>query len=168
MHETKVCTQCKQEKMLSEFYIERRALDKRTSACKVCARQKGIKWLEENKSKRNEYLRRYRKLRPDLEKNRQLKHRFGITLEDYHELKKQQSNNCAICKISFDDVVANVDHCHTTGKVRGLLCSKCNHGLGLFKDSVDNLNEAINFLLTSRKKYDTSTDNVPNKELYNI
>jgi len=70
--------------LLSEFYIERRALDKRTSACKVCARQKGIKWLEKNKSKRNEYLRRYRKLRPDLEKNRQLKHRFGITLEDYY------------------------------------------------------------------------------------
>lgn len=168
MCETKICTQCKQEKMLSEFYGEKRALNKLTSACKICTRHRNLQWLNKNKTKRNEYLKRYRKMRPDLEKNRQLKHRFGITLEDYHGLKNQQDNKCAICKTSFDNVTANVDHCHTTGKVRGLLCSKCNHGLGLFKDSVDNLNEAINFLLTARKKYDISTDNVPNKELYNI
>ena len=164
MYETKVCTQCNEEKMLSDFYIEKRAVDEHRSECKVCTRARSITWLEQNKDKRNAYLRQYRKIKPDLEKNRQLKHRFGITLEDYNEMKKQQDNKCCICKLPFDDVIAHLDHCHTTKQVRGILCSNCNHGLGQFKDSVNNLSEAINYLLTTRKMYAISTDNVPSKE----
>ena len=53
--------------------------------------------------------------------------------------------HCHIC-CSPVERDCHIDHCHDTGKVRGLLCATCNKGLGLFKDSVPNLKAAINYL----------------------
>lgn len=73
--------------------------------------------------------------------------RYGLTLGDYHELLREQDLHCAICGIRFrPDVPPVVDHCHDQGHVRGLLCSNCNTGLGLFADSPDILQQAINYL----------------------
>ena len=55
----------------------------------------------------------------------------------------EQEKRCVICK---RNVILRVDHCHTTGKVRGLLCHNCNTGLGQFKDNIDNLKMAIKYL----------------------
>lgn len=65
-----------------------------------------------------------------------LKTRYGITFEEYQSMKNTQNNCCAICRTSFDILPRrpDVDHCHQTGKVRGLLCWQCNGGLGQFKD----------------------------------
>lgn len=74
--------------------------------------------------------------------------KYGITIEEYERIFEQQDGKCKIC-----DNVANgkgrlhVDHCHDTGKVRGLLCSSCNIGLGLFKHNADLLNEAIGYVV---------------------
>lgn len=72
----------------------------------------------------------------------------GITIDDYNNMFDEQEGKCAICKIhqKYLKNTLNVDHCHTTGKVRGLLCSKCNHGLGHFKDSVFILENAILYI----------------------
>ncbi len=89
---------------------------------------------------------------PDVLKNRSLKRDFGITLEQYKKMQKEQSNLCLIClnpeTTVYKDKVRNlaVDHCHVTNKIRGLLCQKCNQGLGLFKDNIDFLNSAIKYL----------------------
>lgn len=82
-----------------------------------------------------------------------IKSQFGITAIEYDNILISQNNGCAICKETFSHKHQNgkaaklaVDHCHVTGKIRGLLCSKCNMGLGLFRDNVDFLNEAVNYL----------------------
>lgn len=76
-----------------------------------------------------------------------LKKEFGITLEQYYQILQNQNNSCAICKRTEPTGYGwHVDHCHTTLKVRGLLCSKCNQGLGLFEDNPTSLKEAIKYL----------------------
>jgi hypothetical protein len=81
---------------------------------------------------------------------------YNLSWARYIYLKKAQNNSCAICKRPFADrrigiskvqgVAKCIDHCHKTGLVRGLLCYRCNMGLGLFKDNVDILNQAIKYL----------------------
>ena len=79
------------------------------------------------------------------EKSHQLKYKYGITLEDFENMRTSQDNSCGICEVIFKGT-PYVDHCHSTGKVRGLLCSNCNTGLGMFEDDVDRLREAIRYL----------------------
>ena len=82
-----------------------------------------------------------------------LKHKFGITEIQYNEMLKNQNNACAICKSEesgdIRTVALAVDHCHKTGVVRGLLCSSCNKAIGFLKDSVQNLESAIEYLKKS-------------------
>ena len=77
-----------------------------------------------------------------------LKLNFGITPEIYKEMYESQAGLCKICEneIEFIHKNTHVDHCHTTGKVRGLLCHHCNLGLGHFKDNIKSLSSAINYL----------------------
>jgi predicted RNA-binding Zn-ribbon protein involved in translation (DUF1610 family) len=73
---------------------------------------------------------------------------YGITLVEYDQMLHNQNNKCAIC--GNGDEVENrrlaIDHCHESGKVRGLLCGKCNRGLGLFYDNQELLESAIHYL----------------------
>lgn len=63
-----------------------------------------------------------------------LKYNYGITHEDYNKLSQEQKDVCAICKKKSRFEFLDIDHCHKTGKIRGLLCQKCNKALGLFND----------------------------------
>jgi hypothetical protein len=82
-------------------------------------------------------------------------YKYGITREDAELMLKGQNNKCAICdsQITFDGSIggAHTDHDHTTNEVRGILCINCNHGLGSFKDNINNLYSAINYL--KKNKY---------------
>jgi hypothetical protein len=73
------------------------------------------------------------------------KNLYGITQEDYREMNEKQSGRCAICQ-TIPEKRLVVDHCHNTGRVRGLLCYDCNHGLGKFRDNVEFLLEAASYL----------------------
>jgi hypothetical protein len=75
-----------------------------------------------------------------------LKRDYGIAYEQYQELLKQQDGRCAICNETPTDKKLAVDHSHATGVVRGLLCSACNVGLGHFKDSIELLSKAVEYL----------------------
>ena len=76
-----------------------------------------------------------------------LKHRFGMTLEEYDELFEAQNGGCAICGGSnASGRRLAVDHDHETGTVRGLLCFECNVGLGKFKDDVTIVRRATRYL----------------------
>jgi len=87
-------------------------------------------------------------------KDSQLRHNFGITLDDYNKILEKQDHKCAICHISLEEFTSQhkkfnyfvVDHNHTTGKIRGLLCSNCNTALGMLNDNINNLYMAINYL----------------------
>lgn len=78
---------------------------------------------------------------------RHLRNRYGITLEDYNTMLESQNGVCAACKTPSDTTRRLcVDHCHNTGKIRGLLCFKCNAILGLSHDSIDILRSAIDYI----------------------
>lgn len=101
-------------------------------------------WRLANKEKdklnsKNHYLKN-----KEIIKAKDLKRKYGLSKEEYYLLKEKQDNMCAICKISNRRLA--VDHCHITGKIRGLLCLNCNTGIGQLKDSVELLESAINYL----------------------
>lgn len=111
--------------------------------CKKCACKRTIKYAKENKNKIYPKLKGYA-----------LKRRYGISELEYLDLVQKQNNLCAICgcletsldkRLQLPKALA-VDHCHQTGKIRGLLCSFCNTGLGQFKDNPDLLKKAIEYL----------------------
>ena len=74
------------------------------------------------------------------------KHGYSIDQKEYNNFLLIQNNRCAICKEEKDLVI---DHCHKTGKVRGLLCNTCNVGLGMLKDSPDIIRAASQYLTNS-------------------
>ncbi len=82
-----------------------------------------------------------------------LKKTYGLSPAEYVDLVLQQGNLCKICgkpETIKDRVDLSIDHCHSTGKVRGLLCQRCNFGLGMFKDNVEYLSNAIDYLIESQ------------------
>lgn len=82
-------------------------------------------------------------------KEAEMKRKFGISFSEYHALLKAQGYRCEICRCKLESsryTKFAVDHCHKTGKLRGLLCTNCNTGLGLFKDSEERLSSAIKYL----------------------
>lgn len=85
--------------------------------------------------------------RNDKDKCSYLQNKYDMTLEQWKSLFILQGSCCAICK-SYWPNGANwhTDHCHKTGKVRGILCNGCNTGLGQFKDKITSLQSAISYL----------------------
>ena len=77
------------------------------------------------------------------------KNSYGLTKEAYELMRKEQKNRCKICNTKFFKT-PHVDHCHKSGKIRGLLCFYCNNGLGIFKDNPMFLLEAARYLIKSR------------------
>ncbi|QZE11266.1 HNH endonuclease [Streptomyces phage Forrest] len=75
-----------------------------------------------------------------------LKRKFNMTLDEYNLMESKQNGVCAICGGRDEDVSLAVDHCHSTGIVRGLLCRKCNMGLGYFDDDIEKMTKAIAYL----------------------
>ena len=76
--------------------------------------------------------------------------KYGITVDDYNRMFKEQDGRCAICNNHQNIRKLAVDHNHKTGKVRGLLCINCNRGLGHYFDSTYRLNKAIDYLNNTR------------------
>lgn len=96
--------------------------------------------------KRNKAWRESNKLKL---KNRNLLNTYGISLDDLERMKSDQGGRCKICNSKPEMLV--VDHCHTSGKVRGLLCNNCNFLLGNAKDNQDTLISAIQYLKGSKR-----------------
>ena len=81
------------------------------------------------------------------QRKHEIKYRYGITETELSAMHAEQEGRCAICHAHEDEVgTLNIDHCHISGKVRGLLCKPCNMGLGYFKDSIDRLRKASEYL----------------------
>jgi hypothetical protein len=84
-----------------------------------------------------------------INRDKTFRYKYNMSLFDYNELLEKQNSSCAICFIkekNMDKKRFYVDHCHSTGEVRGLLCHTCNSGLGFFKDSPLILVQAFNYL----------------------
>lgn len=99
------------------------------------------------RKERSSYLRAYRAT--DNGRDKYLQRTYGITLEEYNRLLAAQGGMCSICGTTNPGrgkAVFNVDHCHDTGTIRGLLCHSCNVGLGKFKDNPSLLLKASSYL----------------------
>lgn len=137
----KFCWYCNTTKPVEEFYKNRSRADGLNSKCKDCTKvYVDILYSDENKKL---------KRKSNWDKQR-LKDKYGLSLEDREDLLKRQNYCCLICQTHFDgqskNTKAYIDHCHSTGKVRGLLCNSCNLGLGHFKDNEEFLLSAIQYL----------------------
>jgi Recombination endonuclease VII len=101
-----------------------------------------------------ERAKRFYKNNPEKTKNRRLITKYGITIEQYNEMLIKQNNLCFICRKPESAFHKNsnkvkdlcVDHCHKTGKARALLCANCNCLIGYSNESIEILQEAINYL----------------------
>lgn len=128
----KYCYVCKRILPESEFAKNSTKKNHVRPECRSC----------DNKQ-RQDRKRREKAKDPNKVKDRYLRKTYKIGLEDYARLLKEQDSLCWICQEKKDLVV---DHDHATGKVRGLLCNLCNTSLGGFRDSIESLNKAIEYL----------------------
>ena len=122
----KYCSRCKEEKPFVEFGKDSSRKDKLNPWCKSC--------------KSNHY---HNNNGFEIMKKSSLKINYNITLEELNEMAYMQDNKCLICEQEKPLVI---DHSHTTGKVRGLLCNNCNRGIGMLGDSKRNLKNALKYL----------------------
>jgi len=170
----KKCTRCKILKDESEFY-NRSASERATrhqklqSNCKSCmttskknSRSDPAKRKEEldaNKTRRTNNPEKAKAV----DRVGALKQHYGITVQQYEHLFTTQNGLCAICGQPESSVLDGkikrlaVDHDHVTGKVRGLLCGRCNTAIGLFRDDIDIMSLAVCYLLKPIQNLDEST-----------
>lgn len=134
------CFHCKK-------FLTRDAFHKGENKCKACACDISKKWREMNRDRYLEKLRewRARPKKPFYRRNSRLKYLYGVTEEQCAEVHEKQGGKCAICLQVFDGMPC-IDHCHTTGKFRGLLCDLCNRGIGYFKDNPETIEAAVAYL----------------------
>lgn len=139
---TRVCTKCGVDKPLTAFATRQtHRPGKPVSQCMDCKVAYNREYRQANKSRVYE-----------IERKSKLKKAYGVSVEDYDRMLKEQGGGCAICSATVPGERTKyftVDHCHATGKVRGLLCVKCNRGLGLFNDHVQRLQNAAEYLKRS-------------------
>ncbi len=114
--------------------------------CKTCYLDHKKKYYKTIKEKQSLYMKDWNKNNPEKAHASKIKRKYGITLDQYNKLVLLQYNKCAICKNETNKKLS-VDHCHKTLKIRGLLCVKCNRGIGFFDDSITLLQSAINYLI---------------------
>lgn len=114
-----------------------------TRSTRFCKRPECVALRTSEKSKRHQKTRRG--TTPRAKKDWELRKKYGLSLEDWEALQAKQGGRCAICSATEDLVV---DHCHTSGKVRGALCRRCNLGIGYFLDDPQRLNAAARYLTT--------------------
>ena len=122
--------------------------------CKQCGESRPLEqfaWVNETRGWRRKTCRDCRRRDVSSEERAayHLKSRYGLSVDDYSEMLNKQNGGCAICGTTkpggrYDKL--HVDHCHETGKVRGLLCHNCNRALGLLGDNISTLTNAINYL----------------------
>ncbi len=108
-------------------------------------RQRNREWYQSNK---------------DMVKDRTLRRKYGITLEQFNGMLGKQGGHCALCPTLPSEQKNGtlvVDHCHATGKIRGLLCNPCNTAIGLLKEDKEVLKRAIGYL-TEAEACSTSSE----------
>lgn len=141
------CRDCKRKLPLDSFAKLHTMHGGRRTICRGCESKRALKWRDENPDKYLDY---------------HMRRKFGITLARYSELLAEQGGVCAVCgeaptfensgrwskrrKGTAAESRLVVDHDHATGKVRGLLCGRCNTGIGFLKDSPDIVRFALKYL----------------------
>ena len=132
----KKCSNCEIVKPKTDFYRNRTHATGVRNICKLCQNTKRTENRRKNPVAASNAVRRSK-----------LKCKYGISVEQYDLMFQEQNGVCAICgRESPDGRRLHIDHCHATNTVRGLLCCDCNRGLGIFKDNLNYLQKAFDYL----------------------
>jgi hypothetical protein len=156
----KTCTKCKETKSVDLFARSKTHKNGISSWCKKCKSVSGSISTAKNKDHYKQYKQEWHKLNKDdperikYLRNHHLQQTYGISLQEYEQKLALQLNKCLICSKdqSTEKQAFAVDHCHTTGKIRGLLCCSCNRGIGYLKDSTELLSKSIEYLKNYEKE----------------
>jgi arsenate reductase-like glutaredoxin family protein len=170
------CNTCKELKLISEFHKDKKSPDGIRYKCKKCNIKDSSKWAKTHKDRIRELVRtkEARRLTEDFRGNRDpedvkrrakesrkkyfqenkeyfrkynLKWKYDLTTEQYNQLLNEQEYKCKVCnKLLGTGRNVHIDHDHTTGKVRSILCRKCNTALGMVNDDIAILQNLINYL----------------------
>jgi Recombination endonuclease VII len=156
----KICKACGAAKQLDEYYANPSGRDGTRPECKDCTRARRKRWYLENREREIQRVLAWQVEHPEMVRARmdafraagkkkvsdrksRLKRKYGLTLEGFDALLESQGGGCAICGRPDVD---NVDHDHATGRVRGILCFKCNVAIGLIDEDSDRARAAGEYL----------------------
>lgn len=141
--ETKICSKCKEIKVLSLFYKDSQKKSGYRPDCKVCSDKR------RNPETANPKMKAWRRANPEYVLDMNLRSTFGITLVDFNTMRNSQNFCCAVCSRNEKEFSRrlNVDHCHTTGKVRQLLCGPCNTALGLLRENLQTIESLKSYIM---------------------
>ena len=113
----KTCSRCGETKVIGEFHADKRSPDGHSGRCRTCKR--ATRYVEDTRKVRDRFLR----------------WKYGIGIDEYEQLEAAQGDGCAVCgQRPPEPKVLHVDHRHSDGRIRGLLCSNCNTALGLLRE----------------------------------
>ncbi len=156
------CIKCQQNKPETEFHKGTgRYSNGRKSTCKACQksymkdyyaehgdkiRKQATEHYQNNKERHIATTTAWVKNNQRRVKDLHLQRKFGITIEHYEQLLAEQDGVCAICKEPPERTRLAVDHDHSTGAIRGLLCSDCNTAIGLLGDDPSTIQSALTYL----------------------
>jgi hypothetical protein len=147
---TKTCSKCKIEKCRSEFSKSRFYADGYRGQCKKCRASYTVEYRA-----RDGYVpppsSRFRSPRAKEKqaaafRARKIKKKYGITIQEYDAMLEKQGGGCALCGKKKMRYRLAIDHCHSTGKVRGILCFRCNWALGILGDTPAGVSKALSYI----------------------
>ena len=131
----RVCPTCGIEKDLETgYYNKKNRPGGKDYECKECRKKQYAKWLDTVGGRKH----------TTAQKRQIIYNKYGLGKEGYEQLLKDQDNKCACCSVVMRKPV--IDHNHISGKVRGLLCSRCNTGIGQLGDTLEGLLQAVEYL----------------------
>lgn len=135
------CSVCKQELPTTEFYVHNgNGASRFMPACKTCSK-------EATKQRASRVVFQFKNYTWSEAALRAVRHKYNITNEQFFSLVKASNGVCPVCNATFKSTKSmHVDHCHVTGKVRGLVCGLCNRLLGHAHDDITTLQNAIRYL----------------------
>lgn len=153
----KWCSSCKKVKGIGEFYLlwQKRKDGTRNhkTYCKLCDGQRGADYRNRTRENRRDAQRKYR-----------MKKHYGINYPIYKELFKTQKGKCAICEQPQSHKLLTVDHDHKTGKIRKLLCYKCNSAIGFLNEDIVLVERTLNYLRSHSSPMETSVSSEQSQE----
>lgn len=156
---TKVCTKCGESKPLDEYWNHPTGKHGKRPRCKDCVRTENSQYYHKplvgryatHGEKIKASVRRWNR-KNDNKRRRNLRERYGISVEEYEALLEKQDHKCAICGKEVDEGRRlAVDHDHQTGRVRGIIHLRCNTAIALFGESPEICRKAAEYLERNRK-----------------
>lgn len=139
----KRCSKCEQDKSLDEFWKHSRGRDGRQAECISCMQERRRVWKKKNPNYSREWYQRNR----ETEAAKQQARKYGLDPQAVNDMFLSQGGQCAACFDALGDGHwRHIDHCHATGRVRGILCRHCNTALGFFNEDPAKLHALANYV----------------------